>query len=351
MTKRISHTGIILLLASAAGTTTVQAQNSELAKNARQIDPPAISSQLMQPRVRPILQDLNNRVLTGFKGKEKLKAEMENELKRIKAVKSATDKRAAIAAYQKKYHSAYEQVLRAGAVDLNQVAGRLRNELPGIDFTVTPNFTIKAKSSTPGVRKITAPSPLSSGAKLNAPTANSAPNAIASTSPVEERSSLSFVEQESRRSCGSVAGGDVTVRSRSIKATSFAAQLGGCESKGTLGASVEVPANAKSARIVYRGEMNTEAFAVGILGDAFGYAQSRLGCDGGDSEYIDTFALAPLFWAASSEASQSTELQFDRRCKKLFAQARTNSIAGGAVTETHSMAEVRNLKAELIVQR
>jgi hypothetical protein len=294
-----------------------------------------VVTKTQKAQVLQVLKSVDAQITAGFKGQEKLKDEMSAQLKAIGALKNAADRNKAASAYQAKYKQAYSGVLAKSKVDLNALSGQLRAIFPLYVFKVTPELTIV-------------------GSHKDALSTGPAPPGPATKT--EEIPGSEF-ETQKERSCGAIAGGDVTSSSDSITATALAAVAGGCSSGGTMSAVVDLPAERKSASISAEADLSADGFAVGILGTAGATASagfSAICADVFESASVSVFVLAPVLWVASAEEEldgASRQAVAPAAAQECTVRAHSDASVISLIGESHSRGEVDRFEASVTVEQ
>jgi len=237
-----------------------------------------------QAKLKTIMDDLDLQVKQAFKGEEKLQLEMDAELKKISLIKDVAGKKAAIDAYQNKYLSRYDSILKKGKVNLNDTVSSLNTIFPDRQFSLTNKLAIIGKTKTSGKATTSSLPPLAEG-------------------PTTFTLKQSDFTSTKEIGCALIAGGGVSFGNQSITTNAFSTVAGGCKNLGLQTANIDVPRNTR-ATFEVAGDFNSTAFAigVGVASDASAYTNSFIGLFNTNTGSWAS-AIAPLFWSAYNEQS------------------------------------------------
>lgn len=217
-------------------------------------------------RLDTIKTSYDRRIAAAFDRNPALRDRMKADLGAIGAERDSARKRQMIASYQQTYGAQYSQVLQAGGVDLSAMAREMKAAAPSMDFTLTNRMGIIARPvaaiASPGSRVQALSTGQSSGLRtLGSSTSSPAPSATER----RERLRLSDFESARKGTCVNLAGNDANRTSDGLLANSTAVLASGCNMEMQLSRPITVPAG-EVAEISLRGVIESEAFALGILG-------------------------------------------------------------------------------------
>jgi hypothetical protein len=231
----------------------------------------------------------------GFRGRERLRQDMEIELKEIAEINgdaSALSK--AITTFQTRFAPQYRDVLKAGGVDLDFAARQMSAAVSGMTFTVVDGTHIRGQSAEPDAKPPAPPPP------------------AASRTRIRGRS----MDSDSVRSCGAISDARILVENDGVNNSVWAAKLGGCTQTSVLKSFIPVQ-RGLTGTISGSATVDLKAFAVGLGGAA--WAASNVSAVGSNLAGADPFgqqgggystrAFAPLFWV-SQEAQGPTTFRF-----------------------------------------
>jgi hypothetical protein len=238
-----------------------------------------------QAQLADLAKSVDSRVLAGFRGREDLKARMENDLRDIAKISERSAKIRAIAAFQGRYSKDYREVLTAGGVDLRQVAERLRAIFPDGVFVVE-NGTHVVEAETP-------PPPA-------APPSPPATTRQAVTGP-------QMTQDPRSQGCGGGGTGRIdTSRPSGQTNSAKVSNIGNCAGIGWMNYRFETPQGMKS-RITGMVNLNAEASVVAVTGASYASAStsvirtgSNFATNGfGEFPHASARVWVALAWAAS----------------------------------------------------
>jgi hypothetical protein len=282
-----------------SGNGSITADNSSISKTSKGDFKPVLKivssadTKKIQPDITPaqeaklktIMDDLDLQVKQAFKGEEKFQLELDAELKKISVIKDDAGKKAAIDAYQNKYLSRYDSILKKGNVNLNNTVNSLNTIFPDRQFSLTNKLAIIGKAKTSS-------------------------KATASSSPTLAEGPTTFTLKSSDFTstkdigCGLIAGGGVSFSNQSITTNAFSTVAGKCFNYGKQSALIDVPRNTR-ATFEVAGDFNTTAFAIGVGVASYASAHSATFIGLRNNYNANSFAnaLAPILWSAYSEES------------------------------------------------
>lgn len=277
-----------------SGNGSISADNSSISKTSKADFKPVLkivssADTKIEPDITPaqevklktIMDDLDLQVKQAFKGEEKLQLEMDAELKKISIIKDVAGKKAAIDAYQNKYLSRYDSILKKGKVNLNDTVSSLNTIFPDRQFSLTNKLAIIGKTITSGKASTSSLPPLAEG-------------------PTTFRLKESDFTRTKDIGCALIGGGGVFFGNQSITTNAIATVAGTCIHFGQQTAMIDVPPNTR-ATFEVAGDFNTTAFAisVGVASHASARSISVRGRNTIASSYAS--AIAPLLWSAYNE--------------------------------------------------
>lgn len=297
-----------------------------LCAGAQEKDAPEEISKEQAAAIIQLQRDLDGKIQAAFAGNEKLKAELEQDMKGIAAIKDEQMQNAAVANFQKKYGEAYSGILKKAGVDMSQVARRMGELLPEYKFRPVGNTVMGTfRKSSPA-----APAP----------------------APGPKTTRINNWNTRKKKTCGLGAGGDITFGNSSLKVFSLAAVAGGCMADADMSAPVQVP-NAASAKLTVRYKSKVDGFAWGIVCSAG--VTTRADCYAGSERVfaISSFVFAPFLWVASGEEevneTNTLNLTVNSTPTIRFSN-RVFTLAALVVGECHGTANTNNIDVKLITQ-
>jgi len=270
----------------------ISADNSSISKTSKADFKPVLNivssaDTKIEPEITPtqevklkiIMNDLDLQVKQAFKGEEKLQLEMDAELKKISGIKDVAGKKAAIDAYQNKYLSRYDSILKKGKVNLNNTVSSLNAIFPERQFSLTNKLAIIGKTKTSSKATASSLPALAEGPT----TFTLKPSDFTSTKDI---------------GCALIAGGGVSFGNQSITTNAFSAVAGGCGNYGKQIAMIDVPRDTR-ATFEVAGDFYATAFAIGV-----GFASSATAHSGGNLfDGARASVLAPILWSAYEDPS------------------------------------------------
>lgn len=276
-------------------------------------------------KLTAIIYELDNKIKPVLAQNQALQSQMQKDIKSLSALKDDKALAAAITNYQAKYNKAYGDILKKAGIDMAAYVKQLSAAFPGLVFSITGGYGIKAEAKQAAARPQPAPGPVTSA--------------------------ITNYELTKHVGCGGAAGGSVTSTRNSINAFGLATIAGGCVNDGTLKADVVVP-KAKTASIHIRHTLKTNAFAVGVLGT--GICSSSTYCNASEGRGRSySWAFAPVLWVAYDDDEVREDYFIavtPNTNKKISYYVRINPMAG-LPAETHGSASATSINNDLTTQQ
>jgi len=275
-----------------ANNSSISADNSSISKTSKADFKPVLkivssADTKIEPEITPtqevklkiIMNDLDLQVKQAFKGEEKLQLEMDAELKKISGIKDEGAKKAAIDAYQNKYLSRYDSILKKGKVNLNNTVSSLNAIFPERQFSLTNQLAIIGKIKTSSKATASSLPALAEGPT----TFTLKPSDFTSTKDID---------------CVLAAGGGVSFGNQSITTNALSGVVGSCTNVGKQIAFIDVPQNTR-ATFEVAGDFNATAFAIGLGAASMSIANSSasIGLRSNLTARARAFAAAPILWS------------------------------------------------------
>lgn len=287
-----------------------------------------------EAQLRRVLQSADAKIIAGFAGREKLREELQSQLRTIGNIKDPAARAQSVVRFQDTYKRAYGEVLQKSGVDLQTIANQVQPLFPHLVLQATDRLTIigRPRNAPPSRQQVPPPA----------------------TTATREVKPNEFVFEQSR-SCSLAAGAEVTSTDTSVSVSTSSAVAGGCRGSGKKTAKVQLPAQRKSAIGRMTADLAAEAFAVGVVGGAVAssVASASIECRAQrDQSDVEALVVAMFAWVGSdSEQISGDDLQVaaptdGTLCTfRASSDATTLAEAGGSSSE----ATVRRIRASVTV--
>ena len=349
----LSAAAIVLVSAGAAHAQGIVVQRSQAAQPlASQLDASTLQ------RLSTIQSGYDRRIAAAFDRNPALRDRMKAALEAIGAERDPARKRQMIASYQQTYGAQYQQVLQAGGVDLSAMAREMKAAAPSLNFTVSNRMAITA-------RPVAAVAPAGSRVQSLSTGRSGALSTLGGSppSPAERRERLALRDFEVERSgnCLNLGGNEASRTTDGMAASSSAVVFGGCDSRISLVRVFTVP-QGEIGELSIRGVVESESYALGVLGLARSYASSdmilvNVASNGRHLDVPDfrtagaaSDAFAPLL-ASNSDFDEedigSRTVMLPAGNYRLVLRGSSSSTAGGIVAGTDSSARVKQFSATI----
>jgi hypothetical protein len=289
--------------------------------------------------IRTELEILSKKIEDAFNKNPKNLDVMQSRLKQINAITDTAKLRLAVEDYRSTYLTAYGDMVKAAGVDMNEFVKLMTTKFPNYTFSVQNNYGIGFKKNT---------------------SKGTAKSGTAAATPTTTTTAITGFLQAKDAGCALGAGSEITFPTRSVKASSTAAVVGGCNARGELTKDLTLPSTAISIHLRLTWTQKIRAYAVGIVGLASGYAScfSAAGVENEGaliSEYVSDMAFAPLLWVANFDK----EFPFDKTIDLTASKGKTltivfsaySSSVAGVCCATNATGQIIYSRANLVVTK
>lgn len=276
--------------------------------------------------IKTLGKEMDDKITLAFKSNPKLKKDMEEDLRKIEAIKDKKLQLHKAAQYQDKYMEGYTDVLKSGKVDLVLYARQMEAIIPWYKFTLNSRNIIVGQMKTINGNITSIP-----------------------LGPVSKR--ITEFKQIFEKSCFVASSGGVTFSGNSIEANTVAAVAGGC------GLSAEMSSNPDSeegySKVNVKSKLNTSGFVIAVVGFSISLAIVYCIFPPRMEDYKDLggfLIFAPLLWVGSVDQDFTQDDTFGYRSGKKISFKISLSSGGMIVSASHSEAKLTNIDVKLLAQ-